>query len=133
MLLGAVCIVVAAYLAIGTRTYLSQAVQAKGEIIELVADRSKSITRYAPKVLFIDDAGAEVVFVSRVASNPPVYRPGQEVDVYYSKANPELARINHFFTLWGGACILAAIAGVFSSAVRLCGYRTTGIGKESSN
>jgi hypothetical protein len=60
--------------------------------------------------------GATLIeFTSSASSNPPGYHVGETVPVLYLDSNPYNAKLNSFFSLWGGALILGCIGAVFLS------------------
>jgi hypothetical protein len=96
-----------------TNAFLAEATKAEGSVIELRLSRSSDSTTYAPVVNFVTRKGEEITFVSSVSSNPPSYRVGEKVDIFYLPANPYEAKINGFFSLWGGATIVGGLGGLF--------------------
>ena len=54
-----------------------------------------------------------IVFVSSTATNPPGYAKGEKIEVLYFPAKPQEARINSFFSLWGGSVILGVMGAIF--------------------
>jgi hypothetical protein len=62
---------------------------------------------------FIDQKGEKIEFTSSTSSNPPRYSKGEKVEVLYLPTEPEKAKINSFFALWGGVVILGGMGGVF--------------------
>lgn len=107
MLLGAV------YWIHSTRVFIDQAEIAQGEVIDLIASYSDGSTTYKPKVLFVDGRGKSITFITSFSSNPPAYSRGEQVEVLYLPAEPAKAKINGFFSLWGGASIIAIMGCVF--------------------
>ncbi len=99
----------------GTRRFLQGAALADGMVTELSLERSgsRSSGTYHPVVQFRAENGVAVTFRSSVGSNPPSYRVGEPVGVYYNPANPQDARVNSFFSLWGMVLILSALGAVF--------------------
>jgi hypothetical protein len=97
-----------------TSTFLEEAITAPGTVVDLVASHSRDSTTYRPSVEFTSRSGAPASFVSSTGSNPPSYSVGQKVEVLYRPTNPRDARINDFFTLWGGATVLGGMGFVFA-------------------
>lgn len=98
---------------VNTRTFLQEATQAPGTVVELLPVRSDGSTTWKPVVRFTTGAGREVEVRSSSSSSPPAYERGETVTVYYRPEAPASARISGFFSLWGGAVILASLGGVF--------------------
>lgn len=112
-IIGLGMLVGAYFLYSNTTSFLEQAVTAEGTVVELVRSRSSDSVSYYPVVVFEDASGRHVEFQSNTGSNPPSYSRGETVTVLYERANPESARINGFFSLWGGATIVGGLGLVF--------------------
>lgn len=96
------------------RQFVATAVTAEGTVVELVRSRSSDSTTYAPRVTFTDAQGRAHAFTSRTSSNPPAYHVGETVRVLYRAESPQQARIDGFFSLWGGALIVGILGSVFA-------------------
>jgi hypothetical protein len=96
-----------------TNEFLADAITAEGTVIELRLSRSSDSTTYAPVVNFITQDGETITFVSSVSSNPPSYRVGEKADIFYLPADPYDAKLDGFFSLWGGATIVGGMGGLF--------------------
>lgn len=124
LLAGAAMLIGALLLVQQTRSFIARAQHAAGEVVELVPRYSNNSSTYAPAVRFAAADGREIRFVSSSSSNPPAYSTGERVDVLYLPGEPERARINGFFSLWGGPMILGGIGAVLfvlGLAVQLAG------------
>jgi len=107
MLLGAL------FLYQSTRSFLAQATTTIGTVVDLEQSRSSDSTTYRPVVSFTSQKGEAIRFTSSSGSNPPSYSKGEKVEVFYLPAEPYKAKINGFFSLWGGAVIIGGMGGVF--------------------
>ncbi|HEC12850.1 MAG TPA: DUF3592 domain-containing protein [Acidiferrobacteraceae bacterium] len=96
-----------------TQSFLESAAVTNGSVVELVRSRSSDSTTYAPVVQFKTESGALVEFTSSTSSNPPGYSKGESVEVFYLPSNPQKAKINGLFSLWGAALIVGILGGVF--------------------
>jgi hypothetical protein len=96
-----------------TSSFLQGAAKAEGTVVELVRSRSSDSTTYAPVIQFTDQKGVAFEFTSSTSSNPPGYTEGEKVEVLYLQDRPQEAKINGFFSLWGGAVIVGGLGGVF--------------------
>ena len=89
---------------------------ATGEVIALNAE-SGSRGMYRPTVRFLTDRGP-VTITGLVASNPPAYRVGESVRVYYDRADPSAAIIDSFVerllfsVVFGGVGIVIVTIGM---------------------
>lgn len=96
-----------------TVSFLDEALEAPGVVTDLVYSRSSDSSSYYPVARFEDDTGQMIEFQSSSGSNPASYSRGEKVSVFYLPGEPESARIDGFFSLWGGALILGIIGGAF--------------------
>jgi hypothetical protein len=90
--IGTVFMLVACGFAIRDLVRTVGAAVATGEVIALEAG---SRGTYRPTVRFPTDGGP-VTITGLVASNPPAYRVGESVRVYYDRADPSAAIIDSF-------------------------------------
>lgn len=98
-----------------TQSFIESAAVTNGTVVELVRSRSSDSTTYAPVVQFKTENGERIEFTSSTSSNPPSYSKGENVEVFYLPSNPQKARINGFFSLWGAALIVGLLGGAFFS------------------
>ncbi len=96
-----------------TKAFIGQALRTEGTVLELVRSRSSDSTTYHPVVHFQSQDGTPVEFTSSSGSNPPSYATGEKVNVLYLADAPENAKINGFFSLWGGPLVIGGIGSVF--------------------
>ena len=96
-----------------TRSFLAEAQQTEGTVIDLQVSRSSDSYTYRPVVRFTTPGGEAMEFVSSVGSNPPSYDRGETVDILYLPNSPRDARIGDFFSLWGAPLILGVLGSVF--------------------
>ena len=96
-----------------TNEFLKDVLTTEGTVVELIRSRSTDSTTYRPVVKFRTRGGSVVEFTSSTGSNPPSYSTGETVEVLFHEASPENAKINGFFSLWGGAVILGGMGAVF--------------------
>ena len=105
-LLGAI------YLYSSTSEFLTKAKAVNGKVIELVALSSinnNSMT-YSPVFQFTDQSGKTHTIQSASSSNPPSYEVGEEVKIFFNPENPNEAKLNEIFDLWGASIILGIVA-----------------------
>jgi hypothetical protein len=114
-LIGAALLASAFSLYNGTTSFLKEAVSTEGTVVELVPSRSSNATTYAPVVQFNEINGRLVEFTSNASSNPPAYNRGERVVVLYSPNTPESAKIDGFFSVWGGTFIVAILGLLFGA------------------
>ena len=103
------------FLFTNTQDFLKSSLTTTGTVTELIRSKSNDSTTYRPVVEFKTPAGKLIEFTSSSGSNPPSYSRGEVVEVYYDESSPEKAKINGFFTLWGGVTILGLLGLIFFS------------------
>jgi hypothetical protein len=103
--------------------FVAAASHAPGIVIGMERHYSRSSSRsssssggttWAPVVRFTAPDGEQHEFVSSAGSNPPSYHRGEVVDVLFEPGRPESAKINGWFSLWGGISIAGGLGSVFS-------------------
>ena len=96
-----------------TRSFLAHASAVQGTVVALQPKRSSDgSATYSPVVRFQHGA-QRIEFTSPTSSSPPGYQVGETVPVLYLETNPYAAKLNSFFSLWGGALILGGLGAVF--------------------
>lgn len=96
-----------------TSTFLETATAKPGVVTDLIRSRSSDSNAYYPIVQFEYKPGSPVEFQSSSGSNPPSYSRGEEVRVLSTPGEPESARIDDFFSLWGVTLIVGGIGTAF--------------------
>ncbi|MCL1131908.1 DUF3592 domain-containing protein [Shewanella sairae] len=116
-IIGVCFLIGSAFSSISTFNFIKSTVIGSGEVIGLTESRTSNSSSYtyAPIVYFSDSNDIGYEFTSSISSNPPSYQVGEFVEVMYLESNPNEAKINGFFSLWGLALILAFLGMVFSS------------------
>ncbi len=91
-----------------------QAVRLSDEA-QMVASTAQviDVTDGCPTVEFSTEHGQPVEYRSHTCSNPPSFRRGEEVRVYYSAENPNEARIDSFIENWLSSLILGGVGTIF--------------------
>jgi hypothetical protein len=111
-LFGVAMLIGAYFLYANARSFVTTASRTQGTVVSLRPQLSNNSRTYAPVVSFRVGA-QQIEFKSTTGSNPPAYHIGESVPVIYSPANPYLAKIDSFFSLWGGTVIVAGIGSAF--------------------
>jgi hypothetical protein len=116
--LGVTMTLIAGFLVVHTRQFISRAVSAPGNVIENVwrGSNSDSSDRAHPKIRFRTGTGQEFVFVSNFGSSPPSYRVNEAVTVLYDPEDPNRASIQSFFSQWFAPILVGGLGLVFASA-----------------
>jgi len=111
-LVGVAMLIGALFWWMNIHTFLADASRTQGTVIALRARHSNNDTTYSPVVAFQLQT-QRIEFDSASGSNPPHYQVGETVPVVYPPSNPYQAKIDSFFSLWGGAVILAGLGSLF--------------------
>ena len=127
--LGVTGILVSIYLYSNVRSFLSEAEKADGTVIKLVkktstkrvsgmgnngrSTRTETSITFAPVFTFTDHQGQKHEVQSATASSPAAYSVNEKVKVYFQKDNPQQAKIDSFFSLWGAVTIVGGISIFF--------------------
>jgi hypothetical protein len=98
-----------------TRAFVAAAARTPGVVTELALSHSGSdgATTFYPTVHFNTPEGRSIEFTSKSGSNPPAYSRGQSVTVLYRPGDPYDAKIDGFFSLWGGPLIIGSMGAIF--------------------
>lgn len=111
--LGALALMAAAFFRQRTRRFISESVQAYGEVVELQESIDDGSPIYAPVVRYTAGDGVARQFVHHTASRPPSYAVGQRVEIRYHPERPQDARMAGRSSLYLGSIISALIAAAF--------------------
>jgi len=91
-----------------TKTFLDHASRADSKVVRLVErPGSDSGTLFYPVFAFRDAGGREHEIYSSTGSFPPSHSIGNTVKLLYRSEQPNDARTDDFFSLWGLPAILA--------------------------
>jgi hypothetical protein len=124
LLIGAGMLIGTAFLFTSARSFVAHAVHAQGVVVALQPrldshHDSNSSTNYsngsmtwAPLVRFSHN-GQVIDFTGSTSSNPPSYHVNQTVPILFDPSNPFGAKIDTFFSVWGGPVILGGLGTVF--------------------
>ncbi|MBN2411118.1 DUF3592 domain-containing protein [candidate division KSB1 bacterium] len=102
-----------------TQKFITHSTVTTGTVIDLVRgtsgtdDSATSSYVYYPVVQYETINGVVIEFHSRIGSNPPSYRKGDQVRVRYPEKDPYKARIDSFMQIWFVSIILGCLGIVF--------------------
>ena len=115
--IGLLMCVFAGWLQHSTATFVASASRTQGEVVKLLyvesSHHDSSGGTWRPLVRFKAPAGQIIEFTPSSSSSPPAYQAGESVEVFFNPSNPQDARLNGFFALWGGAAITGGLGLVF--------------------
>jgi hypothetical protein len=80
--------------------FVHTAERAAGHVTQVV-ESGQGRGLYAPVFAFHDSRGVQHVVHSNLFSDPPEHRIGDAVGVLYSEKDPEHAKPDTFFSIWG--------------------------------
>jgi len=82
--------------------FIRQAATAPATVVALIekTDPDEGNVDYFPQFTFSTPDGRLFTINSNNGTNPPEFKPGQQVTVLYDRANPSNARIDSFVQLW---------------------------------
>lgn len=105
----------AVYGALSTESLLRESIAVNGRIVDVVRVHrvQRSGFTYVPVFRFTLENGQPFTVASRVPSNPPQFKVGDAVKVYYKRDHPEWAVINSLGQLWMDDVALAFVGLVF--------------------
>lgn len=117
-LIGTGMLVLSFYFYQQSVTFLETAARTEGRVTEYVRNSKSSNSRnnssYYPIVQFQAPSGETIEFRSNTGSSSKPYGIGESVPVLFDPQNPHEARIEGWFSLWGGAAICAGLGAVFT-------------------
>lgn len=98
--------------------WLYRSVPTKGMVasVSAVANEQDHTVNYAPTFTFKAEDGRAYSVTSGVASNPPSFAVGQEVQVRYIRNNPVSAEIDSFWQLWLVSVVCGGL-GIFFAGI----------------
>jgi len=117
--LGAVCLLLGAYLATQTLNFSKDAQRTTGTVVRYYESQHDGRTEYRPSFRFTTTAGDIITATEQLPSSSKRFAIGEQVPVQYPFGQPKMARIATFTDFWLGAAIavavglLSVIAGVF--------------------
>lgn len=97
-----------------TVRFLQGAMEALGEVVEMREVRDSDGSSWMPVAEFTAPSGERVRFEAKVCSNPPKYKSGDRVTVYYNPQNVREARIKSFIYLWLLPLLLGLMGAAFT-------------------
>lgn len=113
-LVGVLLLLGAALLWNSTHRFMASASRLQGTVVELIEKRDSDGATYSPVVRFIAPDGREVTYTESFSGNPAPYDVGENVEVLYSRENPDEPRIKGFMSLWLVPAILGGLGSIFT-------------------
>ena len=110
---GSICALIALVSVLVSWHFVRSAARANGRVIQMVERDGEHGKLYAPVFIFRDSSGVEHTVHSVTASDPPEHRVGDSVGVLYSPQNPQGAKTDRFFSLWGLPFVTGLLAAFY--------------------
>jgi hypothetical protein len=99
--IGSIAMLAALKMIVQNYVFIRTARKSSAKVINFAnSSNSDGHLMYLPVLEFKTPEGRIVRFNSTVASNPPAYRIGDQVKIYYPARNPQAARIDSIFEIW---------------------------------
>jgi hypothetical protein len=112
---GLILLAIGGYLYLKEATFLQHSEQVIGRVSKLNHfhdfDTGDS---YCPLVEFTTQAGQQITYDTGICSDPPDYKQGQQVKVYYDPQKPQDAQLPGLWGQYGAVIILFLIGVPFS-------------------
>jgi len=107
--------------------FVSDAQSARGQVVEISRSyNNEGGASYTPTIRYRRSDGRTFEAETHIASGNYDYGIGDQVDILYAFDDPEVVRIDSFFSLYGIGLIFAAIGGVFLRIITWVRRKTTG-------
>ena len=109
--IGGIFLAAAAFFLFREQAFLGSAETASGTVTGLYSSSSSSNGGggLCPVIDFTTKDGQKVEYYGNVCTSPPVYRPGDTVDVVYDPQNVDKVQMKNFFSQY----LLVLIFGIF--------------------
>lgn len=98
--IGLIMLLVALALAGNVFWFRTHAIRVTGTVIDVPLTALPDGNAYCPVIRFTTREGQSVDYYSNVCSWPPAYKQGQQVVIYYDRADPERVQFVNFFGTW---------------------------------
>jgi hypothetical protein len=121
---GMVLMIIGVYFFVQARRDYASASRASGQIVEIEREQHRKDVVPYPVFSFTDSAGTTYVIHTRTSQTRTwsgwnkFYKVGDAVEVLYPPGDPERARLNNLFSVWGtplglgGIGLILAIVGI---------------------
>jgi len=113
-LAGGLLALIGMFLFVRTRVFIGKAQEVKATVTQMVySHSSEGGGGYSPVYQFRTLDGQTIVIQDSLASNPPRFQVGQQIEVLYDPGNPQNARINRWMSLYFVPVLLGGIGLIF--------------------
>jgi len=112
-MVAAILFLIALFLWVRTKSFVSEALKADGIVIGFDENNNEGIS-YAPVVRFTATGGRVIEFTDSVYSNPPGYKVGERIKIFYHRQDFKRARIAAPSRLYFAPGLLMFLAATFA-------------------
>jgi hypothetical protein len=99
--------------------FTTGASKTRGTVVDVAVSRdSDGGAAYTPLIAYRSADGQAHTGATHISSGGYDYSRGDQVDILYEAADPDVVRIDSFFSLYGFGLIFAAVGGVFVTLLR---------------
>jgi hypothetical protein len=117
LVLGILLMLVGTFFFVKTQRYYVSASRASGKIVEIEKQQHQKDVTYYPVFSFVDSVGTtHVIHTSQTRTWSGwnrFYKVGDTVEVLYPAHEPEKARLNNLFSVWGWVLVFGGIGLIF--------------------
>ena len=114
LIIGLCFLTTGVVLGLMTSNFVDHSLQTKATVVSLQTIKNKDGETFAPIFKFLDMGGREHTITSHSSSSPAGFSVGETVQILYSPSDPEDARIDTLWQLWGIPLIFGPLGGVFA-------------------
>jgi len=114
LVLGSGFLVMGVVLGLITSNFVENGRQAQATVVSLQAVSGDNGVTYAPVFQYSGADGREHTVTSHASSSPAGFSVGERVNILYSSKDPEDARIDTLWQLWGFPLIFCPLGGLFA-------------------
>lgn len=126
LVVGAIFLIIGLKMRANFKNFKETRIPAEATVINLISHRSSKSTTFQPELEYTTNDGKTIQVVHTTGSNPPQYKVGDKVKIYYAPDNPYSMIIDSkseqifplIFIILGGACCLVFPGTLLSSIKR---------------
>ncbi len=112
-LLPLLLLFLAGYLYWEVQHFVITAVPVSGVVVGYRQHHDRNGTTLGPNFLYLDQQGQQYVLQSANFTNPPRFKVGQTIEIFYDQSHPENARVNDWWELYNWVIILGSIGVIW--------------------
>lgn len=128
--IGVVFVIIGASMLSNRAEFKKTGIPVTATVTNVIAHKSSDSTTFRPELEFQTKDGRTIQVIHSTGSNPPRYKVGDKVEIYYSPELPENIMLESeslifpwIFIILGGIVGLAMLSSMISSIVRRLLFR----------